>query len=170
MVKKNLPPPRLFSLNHPKLIQIRNNFRKVIQLAIHEEWNRLMFIMSSLRTGDISPNNKKYYIKLTQKANYLKECFLNSIISDNSGYIGGTNIFGDRIRVYIVKTFEEHSKSLKGAKYVIKKCFFTKKSFEIQKDWLKNNYEEYFSVYRRHPEYFITFREFHFLNTRSVSL
>jgi hypothetical protein len=94
---------------------------------------------------------RRLYYKLNKEANWLKQCYLNSIIHKGLAYIGGveTDVSGDRVRVFIGKTYEDYQyKDLGKVKYVIKKRFFSIKEYERMKCWLLPNYKKYAPLYK----------------------
>lgn len=170
MTRKELPPPRVFKLNHPRLIRIRNNLRKVIQLAVQEEWHKLSNELNSLledvsNVKDLPFQKRRLFYRLNEKANWLEQSYIDSIISKKHGNVGGvdTDVSGDRVRVFIGKTYEDYHKDLGGAKYVIKKHFFSISEYKRNNYWLIQNYEKYAPLWNKNPEKFISFEEFHFI-------
>jgi hypothetical protein len=110
MTRTDLPPPRVFKLTHPRLKRIRNNLRKIIQLAVSEKWKHLSDEMTSLREkaqhiSKLPFRKRRLYYKLNKEANWLKQCYLDSVIHKGLAYIGGvdTDVSGDRVRVFIGK-------------------------------------------------------------------
>lgn len=169
MTRSKIPSPREFKITHPRLRRIRNNLRKVIQLAVSEEWQRLMEQKRSLmeKAPHISKlpfRKRRLYYKLTRKANWLEQCYLDSIISQNDGTVGGidTDVSGDRIRVFSVKSFEWYSDKFEGVKYRMRKQFLPVREYEKLKDFYTLNYNRYVPLYEEHPEDFKSFEWFYF--------
>lgn len=140
MTRKEIPKPRLFKLNHPRLIKIRNNLRKIIMLAVGEEWDRLM------DRGEI------------RKANYLQSCYKRSIIPRDSRFIGGPkdDVSGDRVCVFFIRAFEDTDN------LILEKKFFTVDEYKNVKELYDRNYEKYARLYKEHPDRFYNFEEFYF--------
>jgi hypothetical protein len=138
---------------------------------VSEKWENLMGKKRSLMEEvqnfkELSFRKRRLYYKLNKEANWLERCYLDSIIHKGLAYIGGadTDVSGDRVRVFIGKTYENYQyKDLEGARYVIKKYFLSLSEYKRKKCWLKRNYEKYASLYKKNFEKFITFKEFHFL-------
>lgn len=157
MKREEIPKPRLFSVSHPRLKRIRNNLRKVIQLAASERWNKLMNKQESMREKGLYQQNKEYFGQLTRESNYLWECFNKSIISNGSGYIEGAkaDVSGDRVRVFIIRSFRTTEN------FIVQKEFFPVKEYNRTKEMYDRNYEAYAHLYKEHPERFYTFNEFY---------
>ncbi len=162
MTRKEIPRPRLFKLTHPRLKKIRTNFRKVIQLAVSEEWHRLMDEKAKIRAEGMPMRKRKRYRIMNQKAQYLEACYLNSIISPGGGAIGGlkTDVSGDRVRVFNVK---RHGKDfIYDPTYVVKKHFPSLDHYFRLRKFHMGNWERFAPLCREHPEKVVSFEQYHY--------
>ncbi len=159
MTEKELPKPRFYCVSHPRLRKIRNGFRKVFQLAVSEEWHRLMDEKSEIREAGLVQEKKQYYLYLGEMANYLKSCYFNSIIYPGGPAIGGpkTDVSGGRVRIFNAKKFGTDEELI----YALRKHFLTVEKYEGEV-WHQENYEHYAPIYREAPERFVPYLKFHY--------
>ncbi len=160
--RSELPPPRLYKLTHPRLIKIRDGFRRVIQLAVKDRWRALKDEKSALRKGGLDPEDKEEYFRLNDECNYLKACYFHSIIHTGQKFIGGpdTDISGDRVRVFLCGEYRNSDNLL------VEKKFYSPIGFKNSKEWYMGNFRHYAPIYKElyenHPEKLFSYEEFHF--------
>jgi len=146
MNSKKIKPTRKLIIKNPKLQAIRDNFRTIIQLAVKDEWRRLMDLeglyLEKVRIDkkELTSHHKRS-CQLHAMKEYLITTLSESICID---YAGGsslsTSIEGDRVRYTSISQFEKSYGRDYGEeddRYKIQEIWFSLESYERRREFLE---------------------------------
>ena len=146
MNSKKIKPTRKLIIKNPKLQAIRDNLRTVIQLAVNDEWHRLMDL-DSLYLEKLRLNKKmltshyKRSCQLHEMKEYLLTTFSDSICVDSDGGSSlSASIKGDRVRYTSISQFEkpyDRPYSKRDERYEIQQKWFSLESYKRKREFLE---------------------------------
>ncbi len=148
MSPRRLRPPHKIMIKHPRLRKLRDNLRRIIQLAVLDESNRLLslsYLYSNKRRnfGQLTPSQIRRKVYLNKLRENLRFTFENSIgVCISRVLEGGFNgdISGDRVRCSFVS---EYDKYIYGLKYLVEEKWVSLPYYENNKANLGMHYHYY---------------------------
>ena len=142
MNTKKIRPTRKLVIKNPKLKKIRDNFRTVIQLAVRDEWERLMDLRG-LYTEKVRiikkelTSHHKRSSQLIAMEEYLTTTFSESIcVCYRNGRLSDS-IKGDRVRYAYITQFEEPYDGSYDERYKVQELWFSLKYYEENHEFLE---------------------------------
>ena len=166
MDTKKIKPSRKLIIKDPRLQAIRDNFRTIIQLAVRDEWRRLIDLLG-LYVEKLRINNKlttsqyKRLCQLHELERYLLTTFSDSIcVCSRIGRLSDS-IMGNRVRYTFIKEFDECFVEIFGARYHVREKWFSLEYYEKNHDYLEQYLIKMKNRLKKSPGYITTSLELH---------
>ena len=171
MNTKKIRPTRKLIIKNPKLRAIRDNFRTVIQLAVNDEWHRLMDLKRLYREKrridkkELTSHHKRS-CQLHEMEEYLTTTLSNSICvdSDAVGSSLSASIKGDRVRYTYITQFEkpyDRPYGKRDERYEVQEIWFSLESYKRKREFLENYQKRMKKSLKQFPGYVTTPLELH---------
>ena len=166
MDTKKIKPSRKLIIKDPRLQAIRDNFRTIIQLAVRDEWRRLMDLHSlymekrRINKKELTSHYKRS-CQLHELEGYLLTTFSDSIcVCSRIGRLSDS-IKGNRVRYTFIKEFDECVVESFGARYHVREKWFSLEYYEKNQDYLEQYLIEMKNRIKDSPGYITTTLELH---------
>ena len=166
MNTKKIKPSRKLIIKDPRLQAIRDNLRRVIQLAVRDEWQRLMDLQG-LYSEKLRINKKELTshhrrdCQLQAMKEYLLSTFSDSIcVCSRIGRLSDS-IMGNRVRYTFIKEFDECFVEIFGARYHVREKWFSLEYYEKNHDYLEQYLIKMKNRLKKSPGYITTSLELH---------
>ena len=166
MDTKKIKPTRKLIIKNPRLQAIRDNFRTIIQLAVRDEWQRLMDLDSLYMEKEriskkLLTSHYKRTCQLQAMKEYLLTTFSNSIcVCSRAGRLSDS-IAGDRVRYTFIVEFDKCVVDSFGARYYVREKWFSLEYYEENHDFLEQHLIEMKNRLKKSPGYITTTLELH---------
>ena len=142
MDTKKIKPTRKLIIKNPKLQAIRDNFRTIIQLAVRDEWQRLMDLDSLyLEKRRLSKKELTSHHKRTCQLHAMKESLITTFshsicVCDYGSGLSGS-ITGDRVRYTFITEFDRCYIKPFGVRYLVEEKWYSLKFYEENREILE---------------------------------